>query len=348
MRQWIKEVARGKKGSKDLTYEQAMEAAQTIIAGQATDAQIAAFLVAERIKSETPNEILAFVHALQRVSQKIEVNSAIAAGLIDFAGPYNGRNTFAATIPVSILLADQGGAAFLHSSDTLPPREGLALYKIVEGLGIRIGLTPKQLSESIQQAGLAFAITEQLCIPLANIRHVREEIGVRTFINTAEKMLNLTHATSIMLGVFHKTVIESNAAVLRALGFHKTYIVQGVEGSEDIPVHRKSFLYEISQDEVRSFDVDPQDYGLKHTRDKEKEQLTLKEQVSFIQAILNGEKGTEVAYFRDQVLINAGVRYYLFGMAPNISDGIKIADQQLQNKQGKQRLEHWQKISQQV
>lgn len=346
MKEWIKEVARGKKGSRDLNYEEAALAAQTIVEGKATDAQIAALLIAERLKGESADEVLAFVHQFREVSQKIPVSLSTRRKLLDFAGPYNGRKTFAATIPVAILLAESGLPVYLHSSDSLPPKKGTALKDIVERLGIPVDLSAEQIAYSIERVGLGFAWTEKLCQPLAQIRHVREEIGVRSFLNTAEKILNLANSHAHMVGIFHKTVVDLNVAVLRALGFAQAHIVQGAEGSEDLPIHRLSFIYEVTQDTVRSFEVDPSDYGLKQKRDPLKENLTIEEQANIICSILEGEESEELDYYRSQVLYNAGVRYFLFGQTDSIEAGIAKAEHQLKHKKGAAHLDLWRKTLQ--
>lgn len=341
MKQWIKEVARGKKGSRDLTYEEARSASVSIIKGEATDAQVSAFLIAERLKTESPEEILAFIHSFREASSTLSLPEEIKGKLIDFAGPYNGRNTFAATIPVSILLAQAGLPVYLHSSDSLPPRKGLAIHQIIDKLGVAVNSTAEEISHSIKTINIGIAKTEALCPPLAAVRNVREEIGVRTFLNTAEKILNLADASSVMMGVFHRTVIDVNAAVLRSLGYNKAFIVQGAEGSEDLPIHRKSFIYEVTKESILTFDVDPNEYGLKHKKEAEKEKLNIEQQNELIIRILSGEESNEIVYYRDQVLWNTGVRYFLFGKHNSIEEGIQFAQQQLEERSGLNQLNLW-------
>ncbi|WP_025026235.1 anthranilate phosphoribosyltransferase [Caldalkalibacillus mannanilyticus] len=343
MKQWIKEVARGKKGSRDLSYQEAQQAAQAVVQGEATEAQLAAFLVAERLKGESPAEVLAFIEEFKQASQRIPVSTELQKNMIDFAGPYNGRKTFAATIPVSLLLAESGIPVYLHSIKSLPPKKGVALHEIMEALGISTSFSPEQIAECLEEVKIGIANTELLCPPLVQVRKVREEIGVRSFLNTAEKSLNLASASSIMVGIFHKTVLDLNVEILRQLGFNKSYIVQGAEGSEDLPIHRISFLYDVTQDEVRSLDLDPAEYGLKHRKDLEKEVLTLEEQVTLIQQILSGEKDEKLAYYRDQVVYNAGIKFYLCGKAPTIAEGISWANQQLKSGAGASQLDKWKK-----
>jgi anthranilate phosphoribosyltransferase len=343
VQQWIKEVARGKKGARDLTTEQAVEAARTIVSAEATDAQLAAFLVALRIKTESEAEGLALTAELRRSAQIVPVDPHVRQRMIDLSGPYNGRNMFCATLPSALLLAEQGIPVYLHASDSLPPRKGTSLKDMLLELGVPIARKPEHIGRCIEEVGLGFGWTERLCPSLAKMRPVREQIGVRTFLNTAEKLLNLCGAHHIMLGVFHKTVLELNTALIRASGYEKGWIVQGEEGSEDLPVHRKSFIYEITPDDVRQIQIDPGNYGLKHDRDLARKPLSLQEQIVFIRRVAEGETGDNdlLQTYRDQVVLNTGVRYTLCGLTPTIENGIALADEQLRNGAAAKRLHQW-------
>lgn len=344
LQKWIKEVARGKRGSKDLTYQQTREAAEEILNGKATDAQIAAYFVAQRLKTESPEELLAFVHALRGSSEKLPVSESLSNRVVDFAGPYNGRNSFAATIPVSILLADFGIPVFLHSSDSLPPKYGTALKEIISGLGINVHTPGKNLVSSMEDTGLGFAWTEKFCPPLEELRHIREEIGVRTLLNTAEKLLNLAGSNRLMMGAFHRTAINKIVPLLHGLTYEKVYIVQGMEGSEDVPVHRNSFLFELTKDSSESTIIKPADYGLLD-KSFDDRPLSAMEQQDIILAVLGGESGNELQYYINQVLLNTGLRYYLFGASVSIEEGISIAREQLRSKAGLRKLNQWKKAN---
>ncbi|MDQ0256196.1 anthranilate phosphoribosyltransferase [Evansella vedderi] len=341
MKQWIKEVAKGKKRARDLSYDEATLACKSIIAGEATDVQVASFLIAERLKTESPDEVAAFVHSFRGSARKITLSKKVSNKLIDFSGPYDGRKTFAATIPVSILLAESGIPVYLHGSDTLPPKYGSSLKEIIEQLQIPVDLTAEQVARSIEDNNIGFAWTEYLCPPLALLRSIREEMEVRTFINIVEKLLNLADSYAIMLGIFHKTVLDTNVANLRRLNFQKAYIVQGAEGSEDLPIHRKSFMYEVTPDEVRPFDLDPAQYRLHYRKDPAKEIINIQEQTYIISAILHGESFPELDYYRNQVIFNTAVRYFLYSNVPSIEDGVALTLEQLRRGKGADHLEKW-------
>ncbi|MCT2534230.1 anthranilate phosphoribosyltransferase [Aquibacillus koreensis] len=341
MQQWLKEVARGKRGSKDLSYNETLEVARSIIHGHATDAQIAAYFIAERLKTESPDELLAFVHAYQAHSEKLLLSPTITDHIIDFAGPYNGRNTFAATIPASILMADHGIPAFLHGSDSLPPKYGLPIMDILLELGVDIDSSKANLSQSIEDCLIGFAWTERYNHSLGELRSIREQIGVRTLMNTVEKLLNLSQAKSLMMGAFHRTAINKIYPIFQQLSYQNVFIVQGLEGSEDVPVHRNSFVFQLTEDSLDSFIVKPEEYGLLNKDFDKNEKLTAEEQRDITLAVLSGDKSPTYRYYYNQVVFNTGIRYYLFGATKTIEEGIDVAKEQIQKQSGLRMLEKW-------
>lgn len=321
-----------------------MHAGQAIVSGQATDAQLAAFLTAWRMKEETPQELQAFAEVFSQAALKLALPAAVAEKVVDFAGPYNGRNSFFATVPVSILLANRGIPVLLHSSDSLPPKYGTSLKSILKRLGVDTQASSLTVAQAVTEAKIGFAWTEQYCSPLSQIRHVREEIGVRTVFNTIEKLLNLAEAKTIMLGAFHRTAIQKIIPALSNLSYEQAFIVQGVEGSEDLPVHRNSFLFRIENGQEHTSIMNPKDYGLFVPEDKFVKKLTITEQVDNIQALLIGERKPELAYYYEQTLLNAGVRTYLLGLDSSIEAGIEEAKKQLLSGEGIRQLQKWQKL----
>ncbi|UZJ80914.1 anthranilate phosphoribosyltransferase [Fictibacillus sp. KU28468] len=340
MQQWIKEVGRGKRGAKDLTYEEALKAAACIASGVATDAQIAAFFMAERIKMETPDELLAFIHEFRNHTEHLTQQTT--RKILDCGGPYNGRNSFAATIPVSILLSQQGLPVFLHADESLPPKHGTSLKTILEHLKVPIAHSLEEVESSLDQTEIGFGWTEKFCPPLGSLRRIRKEIGVRTIMNTVEKLLDISSAKYIILGVFHRSAVNKIIPSLQRLTYEKAFIVQGVEGSEDLPVHRSSFIYEVTQEKSESIIINPEDYGLKHAKEVNKENLTPDVQCTTIQRVLAGEKSGEIAPYRNQVVLNAGLRFYILGHTSSMAEGTALAEQLLNAHKGMEQLQRWQ------
>ncbi|MFO6498531.1 anthranilate phosphoribosyltransferase [Bacillus sp. z60-11] len=342
MQQWIKETARGKRGARDLTYEEAKEAAEAIMTGKATPAQTAAFLIAERMKTESAEELLAFIEALRNHSKQLPISPEIQEKVIDFAGPYTGRHSFLATIPVSILLAANGLPSCLHSSDSLPPKYGTSIKEVLNKLGISADACPRQTANTLEELSIGFTAAEKLCEPFSRIRQIREEIGVRTILNTAEKLINFSNSKKLMLGAFHRTAIQKMHPVFQHLSYQEVFIVQGAEGSEDVPVHRGSFVFTIKDGGITSFILQPEEYGLHVEESRQNKPLSAVEQAEKIEAVLFGDDSEDVEYERKQVIMNAALRYFLFGFHPTIEEGIRTAEQQLRDGSGLNILRKWQ------
>jgi anthranilate phosphoribosyltransferase len=317
MHRFLKEVGRGKKGARDLTYEEALEVAQLMLSGEATDAQIGAFLQAERIKGETVEELLAFLHQLQSQAQRIPHDFP---DLLDTAGPYDGRSkSFMATIVSSLVVAAAGGRVVMHASETLPPKYGVVLSDVLSKLGIRMEHSVEGALLRLQQTGICALATESFCPPLARLRKIREELGIRTLWNTVEKALNLGNATYSILGVFHGAALEKAAELQKHLNFRRSLVVQGMEGSEDIPLHRPSRMIWIEQDSIREIRIDPAAYGM--TGEKQLEILTADQQAEHVLAILNNQPDP---YYTHSVL-NSGIKLWLYGKTPDLQEGIELA-----------------------
>ena len=341
MQQFIKEIARGKRGSTDLTYEQAKEAARLIASGEATDAQIAAFFIAERIKTENADELLGFVHAFREKTKEIPLSQPLKDKSIDFASPYAGRNSFFATIPVSILLAERGVPAFLHCTEALPPKFGTTIEDVLHSLQIPQAQTIENISHAFETLKIGFVNAETISYPLSRIKKIRHEIGVRTLINTVEKLLNLSNASSLMMGAFHRTAINKIVPIFASLPFKHVYVVQGIEGSEDVPVHRSSFVFTISEGEMESFIVNPKEYGLFVEEEHFEKKISVEKQAEYVTRILEGESSSELTYVYNQVVLNAGLRYYLFGYEASIEKGVDYAKRQLAEGLGWKHLQKW-------
>lgn len=332
MQEYIKEVGRGKKGAKDLPFESAKEAAARIFDGTATDAQIGAFFIGERVKEETVDELLAFAEAGRERSRLISHHKK---GVLDCAGPYDGRGkSFAATIPAAAVLAAAGVPVVLHGSASLPPKYGVSLREILQESGVPVDADGEQLGNMIDEKNVAFIDTERFCPPLYRLRKIREELGVRTLLNTVEKFLNLAGADYLIAGVFHTTALEKAADLTVRLGYRKGMVVQGIDGSEDVPTNRPSAVCVIEDGTVEKHLVDPKKYGLYEDTDPVK--LTAAEQAARISGVLQG-----ASEFRKMVLLNSGLRLWLTERARDIGEGIEIAQSILDSGKAWEKFIEW-------
>jgi anthranilate phosphoribosyltransferase len=320
----LKEVARGKRGARDLNYEESLHAAESILGLAASPAQIGAFLIAERIKLESVDELKAFVTVLRKYAHR---EPLIEQGL-DCAGPYDGRkSSFFATFPTAFLLSAAGLPVTLHSSASLPPKWGVTLHDIIHESGIEsTALERTNAIAAAYESGVLFANAEEWCPPLGKIRNIREEIGMRTIFNTAEKLIDYTCSPFIVFGIYHNTVFDRLSRLLIQLGYQKALIVQGVEGSEDLFIDRPTRVYTIEKGLAALDIIDPEVFGL-DTMVPEV-QWTPHQQLMTAEAVLQG--GGHMAFY-NQTLLNGAARLHLAGRVNSIEEGLYTCKNLLDN-----------------
>lgn len=356
----LKEVARGKRGARDLDYGESLEAAEAIVGGRATPAQIGAFLIAERLKLESAEELEAFVSVLRRHAYR----ECRKPG-IDFAGPYDGRQkTFWASLPTAFVTAAAGVPVTLHGSAPLPPKYGVVLHDVLRAAGIdplRLsradaiaaadagGLSPQAggagseaangaagaarsgegklggrsgTAGSGSAAGVLFADSAAWCPPLGRLHGIREELGMRTLFNTAEKLIDYACSPYLVLSVFHNTVIDRLARLVGRLGYRKAIIVQGTEGSEDVFIHRPTRIHTVESGRCELDLLDPEVYGLDTELPEDEGDWTARRQLDMLEAVLQG--GGPMAYY-NQTLLNTAVRLHLAGIVGSVEEGLYTA-----------------------
>ncbi|WP_138494155.1 anthranilate phosphoribosyltransferase [Paenibacillus pinistramenti] len=313
----LKEIARGKRGARDLSYEDARHAAECILNGAATPAQTGAFLAAERIKLESVAELEAFVHACRAHAR----HERLFPENIDFASPYDGRkSSFISTFPAAFLLASAGLPVTLHGSAPLPPKWGITLYDLLGAADIDAGrLTPEDFITAARSSGVLYVHAENWSPRLASLRSLREELGMRTIFNTAEKLVDYGSSPYMTIGIFHNTVFDRTSRLLIKLGYRKALVVQGMEGSEDLFIDRATRVYLVDGEEAAMDVIDPELLGL-DTPVPEVE-WTAARQLRTAEEVLRGEG--HMAFY-NQTLLNGAVRLHLAQKAGSIEEGLYI------------------------
>ncbi|MFB9280022.1 anthranilate phosphoribosyltransferase [Cohnella cellulosilytica] len=321
---WLKEVGRGKRGARDLTYEESLRAAEEILSLRATPAQIGAFFIAERIKMESVEELQAFVEACRAAAFREPPHED---GL-DCAGPYDGRKkSFYASFACSFVLAAAGLPITLHGSGSLPPKWGITLHDMLGVIGIRPDELPREtLVSAAKQTGILYVPAEQWCPPLGELRPIREQLGMRTVLNTAEKLIDYSRSPYLVFGVFHNTVFDRLSRLLTTLNYRKALIVQGAEGSEDLFVDRPTRTYAVDRGSASLHVVSPEAWGLDApVPDRE---WTAAAQIEASEAVLRGD--ADLA-FTNQVLLNAAYRLHLADRVGSVEEGLYTAKAMLEH-----------------
>ncbi|HEY0826764.1 MAG TPA: anthranilate phosphoribosyltransferase [Bacilli bacterium] len=329
----LKEVGRGKKGARDLTYEEAVMGAGMIITGKATPAQIGAFLIAERIKMESTEEIQAFVDVCRNTSTVHPIK-----GGFDCAGPYDGRKrSFIATFPTAFVLASCGLPVTLHGSAPLPPKMGITLTDLLHEIGVSTGADSRNAHlAGAEKGGVLFISTEHWCPPLGGLRGIRQELGVRTVFNTVEKLLRLSEAPYMAVGVFHGTVFEKMSKLIIQLGIKRGIILQGVEGSEDLALDKRTRTYIVRDGASELYIVDPEIFELQAEMPEVEWTAALQAQTAL--KVLRGESEM---YYHNMVLLNSALRLWIAEKVDSVEEGIYHAKYALEQGMALKKYEQW-------
>jgi anthranilate phosphoribosyltransferase len=336
MQQFIERISSSRAGVRALSQEEIAEAARLVAEGQASDAQMAAFFMAMRGKGESARELEVFCKALQERSLKLRPPAQALSMVLDCGGSGASRD-FAATIPVAVLCAIAGLPTVLHSAPRRGPGPGCSPEDVLRAAGCRPAQAAAEPEEDLRRQALAYVSRELFCPPLGRLRRVREDIAVGTLFDTAEKLLNVAGARRMLLGVRDWQERERLEAMALPQGVDTLVLVQGSEGSEDLPVSRVSEVLVLKRGKRgRHLFMDPLTYNL---AGQPKRDEAPQKQAGLVEALLSGEDRPEIHAERNLVLYNAAFRLWIFGARTSMTDSLQEAAELL--KSGKSLLRYF-------
>lgn len=244
----------------DLSAEEAEQAMSIIMSGQATPAQIGAYLVALRMKGETIEEITGSVRAMRAVSVKVPVSDR-SKPVYDVVGTGgDGAHTFNISTAAAFVVAGTGRRVAKHGNRAASSQCGSA--DVLAALGLNLDLTPEQVGQAIDEIGIGFVFAPKFHPAMRHAVGPRKEIGQRTIFNVLGPLTNPAGAEIQLTGVYAPTLTEPLAHVLNELGSRAALVIHGAGGADELSLlgpNRVSHLYEGA---VRTYELDPADYGL--------------------------------------------------------------------------------------
>lgn len=319
MRAHLKAIGQGPKAGRDLTREEAGDAMSLILSGGATRVQMGAFLLVQRFKGESVDELLGFADAIRARATQIHPK---VTGLLDIGSPYDGRKKSIVVSPASSVVAAAAGVpVVMHGEKDLGPKHGVPIGDVLEALGMDIDAEPPEVAQQLETSGLAFMRQARFAPDVFAMKDVREEVTLRTVFATIEKIWNLASADYSIIGLAHLPYMEKMLAAASQLGFKRVLVVQGIEGNEDAPTSRACRAFLSQGGGVEELRIDASEYGLSPATKEEMDGGDAAYNAAIAERILAGESGAH----RDLVLLNAGLRIWLAERAPSISEGIERA-----------------------
>lgn len=254
----IAKIAKGPKASRDLTWEESKQVMKALIEGEATPAQVGAFLMAMRFKMESVSELAALTAAARQYVPPLAVSKELA--LVDVPSYAGKQDTFHALVAASIVAASAGAAVLMHGYDGVPGRPGTA--GVLKALGIPIDSERKMVTEDVNKKGFAYLDIGLYHPPVYRFLEMRKELGVRNVFHPIARLLNPARATAQVVGLSHPPHFEKTVEVLRMLGCPRALVVRGVEGDPELSASSLTRVLELQDERITPLGVTAKDFGL--------------------------------------------------------------------------------------
>jgi anthranilate phosphoribosyltransferase len=304
----------------NLTRDEARAAMRSLVDGEATPSQIAAFAIALRMKGETPEEIAGLAEVMRGAATRVEAGENI----VDVVGTGgDGAGTFNISTLSALVVASAGGRVAKHGNRSITSACGAADF--LEAIGIAIDLPPQAVAQCVDETGFGFMFAPQYHPAMRHAIVPRREIGVRTVFNILGPITNPAGTRRQLTGVAVSGLGETMARVLDLMGAQHALVVHGQDGLDEISVCAPTQVHEVRSGKLRAYVIEPEQFGLERRSVDAVRGGTVDANVRMSQAVLDGARGPS----RDVVLLNAGAALYVAGLAESIADGIGRAAEEL-------------------
>jgi anthranilate phosphoribosyltransferase len=302
---------------RDLDREDAAAVLSEIMSGNASEIQIAAFLIALRTKGETVQELAGLAEAMRSFAASVEVASD---DLLDTAGTGGGRRTFNVSTTAALIAAGAGCVVAKHGNRSATGLSGSA--DVLEALGARIDLDPGAVGRCIDEVGFGFMFAPSHHQATRYVIPVRRELAVRTIFNFLGPLTNPAGATRQLIGVSDPEYVETMAGALALLGARHAVVVSSEDGLDEVSISAPTMAVEVLWGELRRFTITPEEVGLERAPAEAIPGGDPAENAETARRIFAGEPGPA----RDLAALNAGAAIYAGGGAESLEQGVRAAE----------------------
>ncbi len=311
----IAKVANGE----SLNREEARQAFDILMSGEATPSQIGGFLMALRVRGETVDEIVGAVSSMR--ARMLPVSAPEHA--VDIVGTGgDGLGTYNISTLAAIIVAGTGLPVAKHGNKALSSKSGTA--DALSALGVKLDIGPELISRCINEAGLGFMFAQLHHSAMRHVGPTRVELGTRTIFNLLGPLSNPAGAKRQLLGVFSPRWLQPIAEVLRDLGSESIWVVHG-DGMDEITTTGVTHVAALENGNIRTFDLTPKDFGVSSATIDDLKGGDGIFNAKALRGVLSGHKNA----YRDVSLCNAAAALVVAGKAETLSEGMKIASASL-------------------
>ena len=329
--------------NESLARAEAREVMAEVLGGNCTDAQIAALLMALRMKGETVEEIVGFAEAIRGAATPLpispdgnEIAKNVVSGALDLSG--TGRDalaesslvdtsgtggdacgTFNISTATAFVTAGAGVRVAKHGNRSISSKCGSA--DVMEALGVNIQLSPERAAQCLREVGICFLFAPDLHSSMKQVQKVRRELRLRTMFNLLGPLTNPARASGQVVGVYALDLVERLAEALSMLGLRRALVVHGLDGLDEITITGATRVAEARDGNVRTYEVDPEEFGMKRATLADISGGDAAENANIIREVLSGEQSAR----RDVVVLNSAAALVAAGRVDHLADGIPLA-----------------------
>lgn len=326
----IKEAITKVVEKQDLSQEEAALTMNEIMSGNATDAQIASFITALRLKGETVDEITGFTKIMREKATHLKAKGPV----IDTCGTGgDGAHTFNISTISAFIAAGAGAMVAKHGNRSVSSSCGSA--DCLQALGVNITADVEKVEKCLNEVGIGFLFAPLLHASMKYAIGPRREIGIRTVFNILGPMTNPANARAQLIGVYAQELTETMARVLNNLGSLHVMVVHGMDGLDEISTTGPTLATELKDGKITTYWINPTDFDISLAKPEDLKGAEADVNARLCKAILSGEKGPK----RDICLLNAGAAIYVADLAKNLAEGIEKAKESIDSGAAMAKLE---------
>lgn len=321
----------------DLSSEEMIEAMNIIMDGIASKEQVSAFLVAMKMKKESPIEIAA--------GAKVMINKATHLiskdnNILDIVGTGGDcLNTFNISTTSSFVLCGAGVKVAKHGNRGVSSKSGSA--DTLEALGVNIILAPDKASYLLENVGITFLFAQVYHQSMANVGPIRRELGIKTMFNILGPLSNPANISTYVIGAYNKEMADTMIRVYKELNVKNAIVVHGDCGMDEVSLTGPTYITEIKNNEILSYYIKPEDYGLDRCELSELVGGDSQDNAQILLDILNGKPSAKA----DAVILNSALALYAHKVVDSIQQGIAIAKESIESKSALNKFNLFKKLS---
>jgi anthranilate phosphoribosyltransferase len=322
----------------DLTEQEARGVMDEIMSGHATDAQIAGFLTALRMKGETAPELIGFASVMRERAERLWDGDPLP--VLDTAGTGGDRSgTFNISTAAAFVAAGAGVRVAKHGNRSASSRCGSA--DVMEALGVDIHMPLERLQTAIKEVGIGFLFAQRFHTSMKYVMPARSQLKVRTVFNILGPLANPANACFQVVGVSSLEIMELVGNALQGLGLRHAFVVHGANGMDEVSISSRTYVVELRDGELRQFIMTPEDFGITSAKIEALQGSDAADNAKIIEDIFRGEKGPR----RDVVLLNSAPALVAGGAAKTWKDGIRLAAEAIDSGAALKKLEELRHLS---